>query len=68
MMAPQRVSTNCAKPCSRHAGLIFRITRGRGHQHADPPHALALLRPRREGARSGATERRGGTDRRPFVR
>ena len=28
----------------RHAGLIFRIIRGRGHQHADAPHPLAVLR------------------------
>ena len=30
------------------AGLPFRIVRGRGHQHADAPHALGLLRARRE--------------------
>jgi hypothetical protein len=29
-------------------GLKYRIVRGCGHQHADPPHALALLRARRE--------------------
>ncbi len=28
----------------RDAGLIFRIVRGCGHEHADVPHALALLR------------------------
>jgi hypothetical protein len=32
----------------RHAGLIFRIIRGRGHQHADAPDPLALLRACRE--------------------
>jgi hypothetical protein len=33
----------------RHvASRIFRIVRGRGHEHADAPHALALLRARRE--------------------
>jgi hypothetical protein len=40
------------------AGLLLRIIRSCVHEHADPPHGLALLRPRREGARSGATERR----------
>jgi hypothetical protein len=42
----------------RDAGLLFRIIRNCVHKHADPPHAVFLLRPRREGARSGATERR----------
>ena len=32
----------------RFAGLSFRIVRGRVHEHADAPHALSLLRPRRE--------------------
>jgi hypothetical protein len=32
----------------RYAGLIYRIARGRGQQHADAPHPLALLRARRE--------------------
>jgi hypothetical protein len=43
----------------RFAGLSFRIVRGRVHEHADAPHALSLLRPRRE--RPGdrrATEKR----------
>src|SRR5215468_4955785 len=32
----------------RYAGLKLRIISGAGHQHADAPHALALLRARRE--------------------
>ena len=32
----------------RDAGLGFPIVRGRGHEHADAPHPLALLRARRE--------------------
>ena len=32
----------------REAGLNFRIVRGRGQEHADAPHALALLRVRGE--------------------
>ena len=32
----------------REAHLSFRIVRGEVHQHADPPHALGLLRARRE--------------------
>ena len=35
----------------RHAGLIFRIIRGRCHQHANSPNALALQRVRGEGPR-----------------
>ena len=43
----------------RDAGLLFRIIRSCVHERADPPHALALLRPRREAARSGrAAEKR----------
>jgi hypothetical protein len=34
-------------------GLIVRIVGGRGHQHADAPHAVALLCARREGPRCG---------------
>ena len=30
------------------AGLRFRIIRSEGHEHADAPHPLGLLRPRRE--------------------
>ena len=30
------------------AGLKFRVVRGSGQEHADAPHALALLRARRE--------------------
>jgi hypothetical protein len=33
---------------SRVAGLKFRIVRHARHEHADAPHALALLRARRE--------------------
>ena len=36
----------------RDAGLRFRIVRGRGHEHADAPHPLGLLRARRERPRS----------------
>ena len=32
----------------REAGLKFRIVRGCGQEHADAPHALGLLRARRE--------------------
>src|SRR5262249_37490211 len=31
-----------------HAGLIFRIVRGGGQQHADAPHHVGLLRARRQ--------------------
>src|SRR6266478_5611078 len=34
------------------AGLKYGIVRGRGLQHADAPHALALLRTRGEGPRN----------------
>jgi hypothetical protein len=37
-------------------GLILRIGFGDRHQHADPPHALALLCPRRERPRRCAAE------------
>jgi hypothetical protein len=44
------VQPNCRQALQegRHAGLTFRIIRGRGHQHADTPHPLALLRAPRE--------------------
>ena len=45
-------------PWRRGPGLIFRIVRGCRHQHADAPHALALLRPRRERPRRRAAEQR----------
>jgi len=32
----------------RHASLGFRIIPGRGHEHADAPHMVALLRGRRQ--------------------
>ena len=38
----------------REAGLTFRIVRGRGHEHADAPHPLGLLRARRERPRAAA--------------
>ena len=38
----------------RDAGLAFRIVRGHVHEHADAPHALGLLRPRRERPRRRA--------------
>ena len=36
----------------REAGLKFRIVRGCGQEHADPPNALALLPPRHHRPRS----------------
>jgi hypothetical protein len=39
-----------------HSGLSFPIV-GHSHQHADAPHALALLRARRERPRRRAAER-----------
>ena len=45
-------------PWRRGPGLIFRIVRGCRQQHADAPHALALLRPRRERQRRRAAEQR----------
>src|SRR5262249_40110247 len=43
----------------REAGLSFRIVRWQVHEHADAPHPLALLRPRREWPRGGrAAEQR----------
>ena len=43
----------------REAGLHFRIIFAKGNQHADPPHPLGLLRPRRErpGRRRAAEKR-----------
>jgi hypothetical protein len=38
-----------------HAGLCFRIVRGERREHADPPHALGLLSPRRERPRHHRT-------------
>ena len=42
-----------------HAGLKFRIVRSGGHEYANTPHPLALLRVRRERPRHG-----GGADER----
>src|SRR5262249_21671925 len=39
-------------------GLCFRVDLGIAHQHADPPHPLGLLRPRRERPCCRATEQR----------
>src|SRR5262249_49934013 len=41
---------------SGEPGLTFRIVGGQIHEHADSPHALALLRARRERPRCGAAE------------
>src|SRR5262249_48037767 len=41
---------------SRVAGLTFRIVRGRGVQHTDPPRRARLLRARRRRPRSRAAE------------
>ena len=38
-------------------GLIFRIVRGCGQEHADTPHPLGLLRARRERPRAAAPPR-----------
>src|SRR5262245_579724 len=35
-------------PERRNAGLAFGIVCGYGHKNTDPPHAITLLRPRRE--------------------
>src|SRR5262249_52560414 len=40
----------------RVAGLRLRIVRGVRHEHADAPHPLALLRPRRERPRGCASK------------
>src|SRR5262249_36945729 len=40
----------------RNARLCLRIALGKAHQHADPPHPLALLRARRERPRRRATQ------------
>ena len=40
----------------REARLSFRIVGGEVHEHADAPHALALLRPRRKRPRGRAAE------------
>ena len=39
----------------RDAGLIVRVVGGRGHQHADAPHPLRLLRARGERPRRSRT-------------
>jgi hypothetical protein len=40
---------------SREARLSFRIIGGEIHEHADPPHALRLLRARRQRPRCCST-------------
>jgi len=45
-------------PERRGAELSFRIVLGVEHQHADPPHALAPLRARRERPRGSAADER----------
>src|SRR5262245_17648703 len=42
----------------RNARLCLRIALGKAHQHADPPHALALLRARRDRPCCRAAEQR----------
>ena len=45
--------------CKRgNQGLLIRIALGSPHQHTDAPHALALLRARREGPSRRAAEQR----------
>src|SRR5262245_33386992 len=47
---PPWVQPNCAQSLqeSRVAGLTFRMVRGRGVQHTEPPHRARLLRARHE--------------------
>ena len=48
-VAADRSSPVRCSPCgTRRRGLCVRIVRGDGHEHADAPHAFALLRARRE--------------------
>src|SRR5262249_39995879 len=48
-----------ASPAERRdASLSFQIGRSRAHEHADAPHALALLRARRERPSRRTTEKR----------
>jgi hypothetical protein len=42
----------------RHAGLPFRIVRGRRYEHANAPHPVWLLRARRDRSRSRSAEQR----------
>jgi hypothetical protein len=44
---------------SREARLSFRIIGGEIHEHADAPHALALLRARRKRPRNRCAAERG---------
>src|SRR6516164_2190987 len=49
-----------ASPAERSdASLSFQIGRSRAHEHADPPHLLALLRARRERPRGRRATERG---------
>jgi hypothetical protein len=41
----------------RRGGFALRIVRGQVHQHADAPHALALLRARRERPRPNGSHK-----------
>jgi hypothetical protein len=43
----------------RETHLPFRVVRGKIHEHADPPHPLALLRARRERPRYRYAAERG---------
>jgi hypothetical protein len=43
----------------REPGLRFGIVRGQRHEHADAPHALALLRARRERPSGHPAAKRG---------
>ena len=63
LINPQIAANRPAQP--RHfldeggkPGLVFRIALRRSHQHADPPHAGRLLRPRREWPSDAAAEPR----------
>src|SRR5262249_31637276 len=51
---PAALLESIPKPCG--AELTFRIILGVEHQHADAPHAVALLRPPRERPRGRAAE------------
>src|SRR5262249_2844477 len=45
-------------PECREAGLTFRVVLGEAHQHANPPHSVALLRARRKRPCRRAAEQR----------
>src|SRR5215470_7081382 len=56
MLSPTQLLESLTERCD--LGLHFWIIFSPGIQHADAPHALALLRARSEGPRGRATEQR----------